>query len=706
MDPSVRADFATEEQQPPHSGPFWLVPFDRNSSFVGRNETFTEIDEAFKAQDGYQPAVALCGLGGIGKSQVALEYCYRRRSKDANCSIFWVNAATVARFEESLNRIASGCGISTPEGTKSDAVMLLKDWLEVQHVDSWLMVIDNVDDEEAFLRGKMTIGRSPSECIPNCQNGSFLFTTRSRDVAFDGANPTTSIMIHELDKTEGLDLVRKQLQDNEPESLILELLHELEYIPLAITQAIAFMVKRQRTVQQYLEQYRRSGTANAAFLNHESSDQARPANTSLESVAKTWKLSFESIRDSNQRAADLLCLINFFQHQGIPAVFLQHADEEGEDSHFQEATELLRAFSFLDENDSVFSTHRLVQLATRWWLEEENPQDVDKWAFEALKSIASQFPEPSSQPKREYFKFGEILLPHAEFILQYQFKANTEDSELQRAKLLASTGRYVHWNGSYDEARSRFRQSFEINYKYLGEKHVDTLASMGLLGWTLSIFDRSLSSLPILQKLVELRREVLGEDDPRTIDSLSDLATAIALTRDYAESERVQREALARSERVLGPKNSDTMNCMSHLANVLEEQGKPEEAAKLLRDVYETKKELLGPLHPDVLTAEHNLAYMICEDEERREEALSLYERNLRNKREVLGPAHNETLITTYNLTSYLILSDRFEEARELCEKCIAEVSDSPLKNETRTQDWLLKLGEYRDLLAQRDSAE
>ncbi|RFU73930.1 short-chain dehydrogenase [Trichoderma arundinaceum] len=695
------------EQQPPppYTDPFWLVPFDRNSSFVGRDDIFADIDRAFTVQEGSQPKAALCGLGGIGKSQVALEYCYRRRNKGDRCSIFWVNAATVARFEESFNRIASECGITSPDSAKSDAALLLKNWLETQHVGPWIIVVDNVDDKDAFFRGKMATGKAPSECIPHCQNGSLLFTTRSRDIAVDVANPEIPITIHELGKAEGLNLIRKRLRGDYSEDLVFALLQELEYIPLAITQAVAFMVKRQRTIQQYLQQYRKSDATKAKFLNYEFSDHARPENT-LESVAKTWKLSFESIRNSNRRAADLLCLINFFQHQGIPAILLQDEDEAEDDFDFQEAAALLKAFSFIDENDSVFSTHRLVQLATRWWLEEEVPEDVDRWAFEALKSIASQFPEPSSRPEPEYFKLGEILLPHAELILQYQFKATNENSELMKAKLLASSGRYIHWSGNYDEARIRFERSFEIRYKHLGEKHVDTMTSMGLLGWTLSIFDKDLLALPILKRLVENRREVLGEDDPRTIDSLSDLATAIALTEDYAESETMQREALARSERILGLRNNDTLNCMAHLAEVLDEQGKAQEAAKLLREVYEIKKDLLGHLHPDVLVVEHNLAFMLSEDNEKTEEAFSLYESNLRNKREVLGPDHSETFVTAYNLIIKLAMSDRVIEARELCEQCLAEASDGPHKSNPRSQEWLTKIDGIRQRLMDVDNDE
>ncbi|KAH8126039.1 P-loop containing nucleoside triphosphate hydrolase protein [Trichoderma asperelloides] len=693
-----------EQQPPPYPDPLWLVPFDRNPSFVGRDGIFEEIDQAFAVQGGSQPKAALCGLGGIGKSQVALEYCYRRRTK-GRCSILWVNAATVARFEESFNRIASECGITTPDGAQSDAALLLKNWLEVRHVGPWLMVVDNVDNEDAFFRGKMTVGKSPSECIPHCQNGSLLFTTRSRDVAFDVANPKIPITIHELGKAEGISLVRKRMRENYSDELILELLQELEYIPLAITQAIAFMVKRQRTVEQYLKQYRKSDATKTKFLSYEFSEHARPENT-LESVTKTWKLSFQSIRDSNRRAADLLCLVNFFQHQGIPAILLQDEGELEDDFDFQEAAALLKAFSFIDENDSVFSTHRLVQLATRWWLEEEIPEDVDKWAFEALKSIASQFPEPSSQPGPEYFKLAEILLPHAELILQHQFKKTTKDWELARAKLLMSSGRYIHWNGNYDEARLRFERSMEINSRYLGEKHVDTLASMGLLGWTMGVLYRDVKALPILKRVVENRREILGDDDPRTIDALSDLATVIALTGNYTESETMQREALARSDRILGRKHNDTLNCMAHLADVLDDQGKTEEAIQLLRDAYDAKRELLGNLHPDTLAAEANFAVMLSQSVETVEEAFSLWRLNLRNKTQVLGPNHRETLITAKNFIQELQWRYRIAEARELCVQCLARAGDDLYKDNLHSQKLVEDINNIWQTLLETDEAE
>ncbi|KPM40141.1 hypothetical protein AK830_g6443 [Neonectria ditissima] len=673
------------ENPPAYQKAFWLVPFDRNVSFVGRDAIFDEIERELRVEEGVQPKAALCGLGGIGKSQIALEYCYRRRKEDERCSVFWLNAATVPRFEESLNRIANECGLVSKEEAGTDAAGLLKHWLEFRHQGPWLIVIDNVDDVDVFYKEKMRIGKTPSECIPHRADGSLLFTTRSSDIAFDVATPAKPISIQEMDKVEGLQLARKRLPSNTSEELLIELLEVLEFIPLAITQASAFIAKRRKSVQYYLEQYRKSDATRTKLLSYEFTDHGRSW-SSMESVAKTWMLSFETIRESNPRAADLLCLITFFQHQGVPAILLQ---SEGEDEFdFQDAAAILKAFSFIDadEADSVFSTHRLVQLATKWWLDKEASSETEKWASAALRSVATQFPEPNSHPTTEYFTLGEILLPHAELILQHEFKTPSPEVELARAKLLKSSGRYLHWTGSHNEGRSRFEQSMQINLEYLGEKHIETMASTGLLGWTLAAADEDPKAVPLLERLVELRKEVLGDDDFRTIDALSDLASAIATTGNLLKSETMQREALARSERVLGRQHGDTLNCMEHLASVLNDQDKEAEATSLQRKVYAGNLELLGPKHRNVLTSGCNLATMLSSNEETYDESYELFKDIIQKQREVCGHDHRDTLVSFYNFGNLLGKMDSPEKGRDLFIEVLRDIEDGPRKNFATTQ--------------------
>jgi tetratricopeptide (TPR) repeat protein len=612
---------------------------------------------------------------------------------DSRCSIFWVNAATVARFEESFNQIATECGLITCEDTQADTALLVKEYLEDRHENPWLMVVDNVDDEDAFYGENMRNDKTPSQCIPHCRAGSLLFTTRTQSMALDLARPNAPITVDEMSPEEGLRLVRRRLQGDHSEDTILELINELDYVPLAITQSVSFIVKRRKTIPQYLDEYRRHDPAITELLSGEFSDHACQR-SSIESVAKTWTILFQSIRDTKPRAAELLCLLSFLQHQAIPRQLLRREDEDK--SYFEDAMALLVAFSLVDKDETgtMFSMHRLVQLATRRWLENESPKEVDIWALAALKSVSTHFPAPSHMPDNDWFRLCEALLPHAELALRFQFKSPGKETELEKAKLLLHSGRYISWNGAYAECQERFKKSLDIRLKYLGEKNVDTLKSMGMVVWQRSCWNDDPGNDPAIvlmaRRLLTLRRELLGDDDPDTIDALSDLATSIATTGDLGQSEGLQREALRRSERVLGRKHCDTLNCMAHLASVLEDEGKKEEALKLQREAYDGKLELLGPGHRDLLVAECNLANLMLTDQKTKEEAIGVFMRNLKGKMKAFGPDHRETLITAMNLARALKNQGQFAAAHEICQHALDK--STPRKDIERTRTHLQKL--------------
>jgi hypothetical protein len=164
-----------------------------------------------------------------------------------------------------------------------------------------------------------------------------------------------------MSTAEGLELARARIPLDTSEEVLVELLEALEFIPLAITQASAFVTKRRKTVQQYLTQYQNSHATRAKLLSFEFSDHGRHG-SSMESVAKTWMLSVEAIRESNLRAAGLLCQASFFQHHGIPAALLQN--EEEDDFDFQEAAAVLKAFSPLM---LTMPTRSSVRIASSNW---------------------------------------------------------------------------------------------------------------------------------------------------------------------------------------------------------------------------------------------------------------------------------------------------------------------------------------------------
>ena len=599
------------------------------------------------------------------KSQIALEYCFRRKEKEPHCSVFWVHAATLARFEETYKRIATECGIiGQEEEAQVDATLLVQNWLESRHEGRWLMVVDNIDYAEVFFKEPMTNGKTVSQCIPRTGKGSLLFTTRSRDIAVDLILPAKPIPVPMLTKSEGTELLRCRLPGIHAEEYIFDLLEELEYIPLAITQAAAFMSKRRRTISQYLDLYRKSDSARVRMLSYEFSDHGRQYN-SMESVAKTWIISFESIRRGNPRSADLLSLMCYFDRHAIPAALLTAEDEDELD--FEDAVAVLRAFSLIesDEAGTSFDMHNLVQLATKLWLIDEKKGEEDKWALEALKSLARNFPAPLHHTTPEYWQRGRDFLPHAQLILAHPFKAQRNEIELARATLLFSVSRYLHWRGAVMESKAKNEESFEIRERILGEKHPDTLRTMGQLAWIYPWIEMEQEGVDLGLRCLKLRREVLGEDHPDTIDGLSDLAMAYQQQEKLQMSEEMQRQAYEASQRVNGPEHLDTLNCLSHLASVLDDMGRYKEAEAALRKVIRIKTRVLGEESSSMLAELHNLAF-ILQHQDKFDESEEVYRHALALKTKIYGKTHVETVTTLANLV--LLLRDRmkFFEIQEL----------------------------------------
>ena len=616
-----------------------------------------------------------------------------------------MNAATISRFEESYKRIAVECGLAKrDESSSGDAPFLVQSWLQSTHTDPWLMVIDNVDDKDGFFHNTLPSGNTPSQYIPKCAHGSLLFTTRTRDIAFDLATPADPIAIPQMSEKEGIQLVKERLRRTPgplDDTTIGELLDELEYIPLAITQAMAFITKRRTTIPQYLERYRKSDATRTRMLTFEFAEHGRQI-ASLESVAKTWSVTFNWIRGNSPRAADLLCLVSFFQHQAIPRQLLltpkggagegpavkEEENEDEDNFDFEDALDTLCAFSLLDTGRSanVFTTHHLVQLATRWWLQSENPEEKSMWALAALQSVGRHFPMWDTMATG-YWSLCEALFPHAELVLAYEFSStrlpeHQRTIDLARANLLVTTGHYLVWMSAHEEAIARLEESVALRKSHLGERNVDTLVSMGQVAWFYSlILPNPTRAIPLGRHILALRTELLGADHEQTIDSMCDLAGALEENDEYVESETLAREAIERGTQTLGPRSLLVLNCTALLANAVMFQGRFAEAMELYRLVYETRRDIQGPEDIHVLVAETQLASILVMEDDTWEEGVSLMQRALAIKQRTLGPDHRETLVSALNLIITLDDAERFQEALATCDATMAACEQGPRKN-------------------------
>lgn len=327
-------------------------------------------------------------LTDCSKSQLALQYVHSIRHARPQTFVFWVHASTRARFEEAYKDIAERLQLPERSDPKTDVLRLVSDWLLDETNWQWVMVVDNADDLGAFCqRDEADAGtQTPlATFLPQSVNGAILVTSRSKDAAFrlvGGYNNMEEVLA--MNDGEGLQLLRNKLRHPPAEDSALELLRELDHIPLAISQAAAYIGRRARmTVTRYVEELRKSSEKRESLLRWDAGELRRDASAS-NSVVTTWMMSFEQLRRERRSAAELLSLMSFFNPQKIPETTLRHyrkhlvsatgardeKEEEDIESAFDEDLDTLQAYSLVSimADADTCKMHASVQFCTRVWL--------------------------------------------------------------------------------------------------------------------------------------------------------------------------------------------------------------------------------------------------------------------------------------------------------------------------------------------------
>ncbi|KAF5674286.1 gamma-glutamylputrescine oxidoreductase [Fusarium circinatum] len=226
--------------------PQFSVPFPPNEDFVGRQSILDELRQQLSPDRSYAVA-ALFGLGGVGKTQIALAYVHKLHVRRPNLSVFWVYASSKERMRQAYITIMQQLKVPCDEDN-SDVLELVKQWLEAEYHKPWLMVIDNVDELGLFYGAG-----GLSQYLPTCAQGKLLITTRNRQVAFRATRGRGFIEVPRMIDSEARDLLSAHLTSLEPDVADLSALAlNLEYLSLILVQAAAFIQKNDISVKEYL----------------------------------------------------------------------------------------------------------------------------------------------------------------------------------------------------------------------------------------------------------------------------------------------------------------------------------------------------------------------------------------------------------------------------------------------------------------------
>ncbi|KAG7284986.1 hypothetical protein NEMBOFW57_009604 [Staphylotrichum longicolle] len=695
------------------AGPWFLVPYPRNDSFVGRAAVLRQLQQ-LPLRSASQARVALHGLGGIGKTQIALEYAYWLHEACPDISVFWVHASNADRFRQAYTSIAQECRVPGHNDPKANVFTLVKTWLESKDCRPWVMVIDNADDTHLFfgLQGDSENGSSLNHegslgrYIPECSHGTFLVTTRNKQAGSRLSKGKRLIEVGKMDDDETTELLCAWFDDADAASDDYSTLSSrLEHLPLALAQAAAFIQENTMTICDYVRLLDNSEQHLIDLLGEEFETAGRDSETSR-AVAETWILSFEKIQEQNKLASELLSLMSLFDRQAIPFVFLSNYIEgqEGQEVNEIELTKslgILKAFSFINENkDNEFDMHRLVQLVTQKWLVKRGT--IRRFAEEAVRVVEEAYPNG----KHKHREICSALMPHVYAVLK-QKGSGSDDETLARAALLHRTsaflwiqGRWkeaeplalqvvearkrvlgeehfytmgsvsdlaaIYWGqGRWKEAEALELQVVEARKRVLGEDHPDTLASMNNLATTYHTQGRWKEAETIELQVVEARKRVLGEDHPDTLASMNNLATTYHTQGRWKEAETIELQVVEERKRVLGEEHPDTLLSKGALAVTYLNQGRWKEAEAIELQVGEARKRVLGEEHPDTLSSTNNLA-AIYYRRGRWGEAESLEVLVLQTRERVLGAEHPQTLTSMYNLANVWKRQDRFNDALEM----------------------------------------
>jgi tetratricopeptide (TPR) repeat protein len=617
---------------------------------------------------------------GSSKSQLAIEFAHRTAAEAPDKWIFWIHAGTRARVEEGFRNIADAAKLPGRNQPNADVLRLVYVWLSNERNGRWTIVLDSADDRDVFYAAKSGgEGKQLADYLPQSRNGSLLVTTRNRDLAHRLTGSYENIIeVGPMVLNDALRLLEKKLGQLSSAATAEDLVQVLDLVPLAISQAAAYIKKRSPrvSVEKYLADFRKDESQQVWLLSHEAGDLRREGGAS-NAILKTWQISFEHIRSIQSSAADLLSLISHFDCQGIPVLLLKPVNSKdalqdlwsesnnnnNTDNHFEDDVDILRDFCLVatNNNGSMLEMHRLVQLSMRKWLEANGRENKFKNLF--IERMAGVF------PTGEYSNWAKCrqLFAHVEVAAEY--KPSKERVE-EWANLMYNGSWYAQLQGRYKIAEQMANKALRSYENIFGEDNSWTVDSKAILARSYRCQGKWKEAELLQVQVMEINKRVLGEEHPAMLTSIANLALTYWNQGRWKEAELLQVQVMETRKRVLGEEHPDTQTSIANLASTYKKQGRRKEAEWLLMQVMETRKRVLGESHPNTLSSIANLA-SIYKKRGGRKGAELMWMQVIETRKRVLGEEHPKTLTSIANLASTYKRQGRWKEAELLWKQVI-----------------------------------
>ena len=468
-----------------------------NPHFAGRE---TDLDDIRRHFDDHTKPMALIqaiqGLGGVGKTQLALQYAHLN-AKHYNGGIWLIRAEQPETLASDYAQLGKALHLPTSTSENfDDQLPAVRNHLNNSE-RHWLLIFDNADPHG----GKTML----NSVVPTRGNCDVLITSRIKDWSHIAIEHKVDVWPPET----ATDFLLNRTQQTDADAAE-ELAETLHYLPLALEQAAAFIVERQGEVSlaDYLELFR---THSARLL----SDEA-PAKTGdyEQVVATTWNISIKSIAEESPAAVQLLQLFAFYAPERIPYDLIARNADFLPDQLREALTDLIMAHSvapMLAKYSMIeplpgreYSVHRLVQLVVR---DQLSLDDRAMWITAALRILDREYPDQAQEHK--HWIVADKLMPHAQDLSSYANEMNLEP-ELS-ASIMRRVGRTLYGHGEYNLALEVFSSVLEVHERILDPKSPDLAMTMNDLGIALHAHGDPDAERTFHEQSLASRKAIYGE---------------------------------------------------------------------------------------------------------------------------------------------------------------------------------------------------
>ncbi|TGO25588.1 hypothetical protein BPAE_0077g00360 [Botrytis paeoniae] len=649
----------------PDKTAYFDVPQWRVSNFIGRKDFLNRIQTALEASHNDPSIVVLTGVGGQGKTQIALEYSHQHMKFYKG--VFWIDASSQKSasrgFERILKAIDSSAVLVGGEESISVVKNILGDWKE-----PWLLVFDNYDDPKSF-------GDLPSY-FPNATSKENAVVVTSRHISsgrlgshlkLDGlteeesvqllTSRCTSVSNSEDDLNQGRDIVKK-----------------LGYLPLAIDQAASYISIRHLPLHIFSDHFQRRREfilkdTPQSLWEYQKRSLADSQETSEHlSVLTTWELSFDQISGNDEernRIGEFLAQAAYFSPTSISESLFKNPDIYNDKSpgwksffstqgswdsfKFQDVIVSLVNLSIIQNmeitSDEVrFSFHPLVK---DWLQLRESVERRRACVSLAIALTASVIQETDTELLS--LQKRQELLSHIDACIENKSSFLTDQQSIVEygGVIEGFQTTFATFYGQHDrenDAERLFMHSLDMQISLLGTNNVATLSTMNNLAAMYLDSRRLEEARPLLHQALEIKHIMLGPQHPRTLNTANNLANLLVLQLRFDAATEIYERTLIGYQNLNGPVHKTVIESLNNLGEVAMKRGNLLEAKKLFQEGLK-KLEILGDGGEDglALYLKANMA-LVYKFQHQYQEAEHCYHTIIQKRKALLGLKHSSTL--------------------------------------------------------------